>query len=177
MLFTPIVYQNIISGIIAPHGMTDLFHSQQYNKTKELLLMNAGITITSFILNNNDLSPILDSSFFLSSIVHFRHDMPNIKMIPRYFLSTSLILLSLQQPDLFFLYMIALHVPNHYKNNWKYIEYDKDKNIGILFLFTVIFLYITNQYNDLIDVNFISTLSKSGIISHIVYEETSIHKD
>ena len=176
MLFTPIVYQNIISGIIAPHGMTDLFHSQQYNKTKELLLMNAGITAGSLLLNTNNLSPILDSTFFISSIIHFRHDMPSIN-VPRYILSTSLILLSLQEPDLFFLYMVALHVPNHYKNNWKYIEFNKDKNLGILFLFTTLFLYITNQYNDLIDVNFISTLSKSGIISHIVYEETSIHKD
>ena len=176
MLFNPIVYQNIISGIIAPHGMTDLFHSQQYNKTKELLLMNAGITAASFLLNTNNLSPILDSTFFISSIIHFRHDMPIIN-VPRYILSTSLILLSLQQPDLFFLYMVALHVPNHYKNNWKYIEFNKDKNLGILFLFTTLFLYITNKYNDLIDVNFISTLSKSGIISHIVYEETSIHKD
>lgn len=176
MLFNPIVYQNIISGIIAPHGMTDLFHSQQYNKTKELLLMNAGITASSFLLNTNNLSPILDSTFFISSIIHFRHDMPSIN-VPRYILSTSLILLSLQQPDFFFLYMVALHVPNHYKNNWKYIEFNKDTNLGILFLFTTLFLYITNQYNDLIDVNFISTLSKSGIISHIVYEETSIHKD
>ena len=176
MLFNPIVYQNIISGIIAPHGMTDLFHSQQYNKTKELLLMNAGITAGSLLLNTNNLSPILDSTFFISSIIHFRHDMPSIN-VPRYILSTSLILLSLQEPDLFFLYMVALHVPNHYKNNWKYIEFNKDKNLGILFLFTTLFLYITNQYNDLIDVNFISTLSKSGIISHIVYEETSIHKD
>ena len=47
----PIIYKNIISNIIAPHGITDEIHSIQYNTTNELLLLNTGITSTTCLLS------------------------------------------------------------------------------------------------------------------------------
>jgi hypothetical protein len=77
-LLTPIIYQNIISTIIAPHGITDITHSIQENKIKELLSIYSITNIANYYISyvNNNLQLLLNISFLYFSIIHFRHDMP-----------------------------------------------------------------------------------------------------
>ena len=106
MLFNNfVIYQNIISGIIAPHGMTDYFHARQNNYMRELFSINVACASSSLVLNAvHDPYSILDASFLISSVVHFRHDMP--KIFPNSEYTSSLILICLSifyNHDIFFL--------------------------------------------------------------------------
>ena len=73
MLFpSVIIYQNIISGIIAPHGITDLFHAKQTNHMKQLLSINVACASSSMFLNTiHDPYFILDSSFLFHRLFIF----------------------------------------------------------------------------------------------------------
>ena len=99
------IYKNILTTVIAPHGITDMIHAVQYNITSELLALNGAVLGASLIMANN--APmLLDGAFMAASVVHFRHDMPTIKYVPKSTLSTLLIGSSvLYDPNIFFLYM------------------------------------------------------------------------
>ena len=65
--------------IIAPHGITDLFHAKQNHYMKQLLSINIACASSSMFLSTiHDPYFILDASFFISSLIHFRHDMPKV---------------------------------------------------------------------------------------------------
>tara|TARA_R110002072_G_scaffold192865_4_gene350017 strand:- start:850 stop:1227 length:378 start_codon:yes stop_codon:yes gene_type:complete len=121
------IYKNILTTVIAPHGITDMIHAVQYNITTELLALNGAVLGGSVIMANS--APmLLDGAFIVASVVHFRHDMPTIKHVPKSALSTLLIGSSvLYDPNILFLYMVATHVPNHYMTNWRYIRENTKK--------------------------------------------------
>lgn len=179
MLFHNIaIYQNIISGIIAPHGITDLFHAKQNNCVNQLLSINIACASSSLLLNTiHDPYCLLDASFFISSVIHFRHDMPQV--FPKSDYSTSLLLLLssiFYNHDIFFIYMLFVHVPHHYYMNRNVIKEQLNLNISILILMTTISLYGTHIVN-VFDSLLLFDLSKGVIISHILYEELYIHKN
>lgn len=177
LIHKPIIYTNIVSTIIAPHGITDIIHSYQQNKTKELLLVNTCVTTTSYLLSLQDsLINIVDISFIISTIIHFRHDIHCILNVPKYIWSSLLLLISIYiSHDLFYFYMCFIHVPKHYHFNIQYIK----KNITINFLIILTTTFISNNLflliDDIYDYPIILSISKGIIISHILYEELYIH--
>ena len=172
-----VIYKNVISGIIAPHGMTDLFHAHQNNKINELLSINIACSSCSIILNKIHDPFILDSFFLLSSIIHFRHDMPNIFPSSNYSISLIMIMVSIfLNHDIFFIYMILCHVPHHYYMNKDIIKKNMVLNLATLIVTTIFFLCISHKFN-IFESSFIFDLSKGIIISHILYEEMYIHNN
>lgn len=169
----PFIYTNIVSTIIAPHGITDLIHSYQQNKTKELLFVNTGITTTSYLLSlHTDLLYILDISFMISSIIHFRHDMPCIFHIPKYIWCILLLLCSIYgSHDLFYVYMCIIHIPKHYHLNRHHIQQNIVVNMSIIIITTL----LLNHLNDFLYYPVLFNISKGIIISHIIYQELYIH--
>ena len=177
-ILTPIIYQHIITGIIAPHGITDLSHSIQENKVKELLSIYSITNIGSFCISqfNDNIKLLLDISFLSLSIIHFRHDMPVINNTPKYLWSCLLLYISIiYNYDIFMLYMCLSHVPKHYLTNWKYIKKNKWFNIILITTTTILCYLLGNNYLDLIINNiFYLNIVKSIVISHIIYQELYI---
>lgn len=170
------LFQKSLTGIIAPHGITDIFHAQQYNLTSELYQVNGIAMLNSHVLHFTCPDIIISSMFLLSSIIHFRHDMPRIFSIPRYIVSASCISSFYLYPQLFFLYMLLIHVPNHYKMNWKYVKKNMKVNMLVLLLFTVGSYFAGNLIMDKFLNAYIIHMAEGTIIAHIFYEEMYIHK-
>lgn len=163
--------------VIAPHGVTDISHSIQTNNQFNLLSINSLlIGSTNFIINEYRLDNMINIIFLISSIIHFRHDMPNFKInnidIPRYILC-SLMFISIYflNHELIIYYMLFQHVPNHFKFNEKFIKNDLNLNIFLLSFVSIICLYF--DYNLGMEFNNIDNLNllKSLIISHVIYQE------
>lgn len=175
MILQNSIVNKIINGVIAPHGMTDLIHAQQNNYLGELYKINL-LSLCSSLVSEQFMPQILNGMFFLSSIIHFRHDMPKIVNIPRYLLSSFVIFgLFFFEPSLFLLYMCFLHVPNHYKLSWFFLK--KEKIISFLTILFSTFLFLKGGYyiNNLGTNKYTFSIIKSLIISHIIYEECFIH--
>lgn len=173
MIINPLIKKAIVKNIIAPHGITDIIHSVNNNTTKKLLFINSA-TCSSSIFFNNDLfyDNGINIIFLLTSIIHFRHDMPYISNIPRYIISSILLLSIYYNHDIFYLYMTCLHVPNHYKFNYKYIK----KNIFINIFLIGLFTYGINILdNYILYTSFIRNIIKNIVISHILYQELYVH--
>jgi len=175
MILSNIIAQKSLTTIIAPHGITDIMHAREYNIVNRLYEVNAGTIIVTHFLHMGHLTDFVNAAFLLASIVHFRHDMPVVKNIPRFALSATMIPVFALCPATFFVYMLLIHVPNHYRMNWKYIASNLGKNTAILGIFTLLsaiggelfFYYLMNGY--------MMDIMKSVVIAHIIYEETFIH--
>ena len=95
--------------IIAPHGITDIGHSILTNNSKNLLkIYGINFSLTSLINQLNDSTDISNVLLFTFSIIHFRHDFPNIFIndiqIPKYInASLLLILLNLYHLNYYFI--------------------------------------------------------------------------
>jgi hypothetical protein len=50
MIFPNTITKNIITGVIAPHGITDLIHAKQENLLPELYTINIFTTLGILIL-------------------------------------------------------------------------------------------------------------------------------
>ena len=57
-----LIHKSIINVVIAPHGITDLIHSTNFNTTKQLLTFNSASLIGSTLLSHNN--PILLDDLF-----------------------------------------------------------------------------------------------------------------
>ena len=163
--------------IIAPHGVTDISHSIQTNNKFNLLAIN-GLMIgsTNLIINEYNLNNIIDFIFLTSSIIHFRHDMPNIiinnQKIPNYLLCFILLLgIYFLNSDFIIYYMVLFHVPNHYNLNKSFVLKDLNFNLILISLVAMVSVYfdfyLCNEYID----NDIYNLIKAIIISHVIYQE------
>ena len=173
----PTIHKHIITTIIAPHGITDLIHSVQHNTTNQLLSFNSASILTSCLLSHHN-SAYLNDLFIFSSIIHFRHDMPNLSIIPNYIFSCLLLKSAIDfNHNILFFYMLLSHIPNHYKTNLIYIKQKTFLNVSFIFIFTILLTYIglTNPY--LYDSKIIFDISKGIVISHVIYNEIYIHNN
>ena len=168
-------FQKTISTIIAPHGITDIMHAKQYNLTTELIQINGFGLVYSHILHFTSPDIILHTVFLVSSIIHFRHDMPRIYIIPRYIFSGLIISLFSSFPVLFFPYMVLLHVPNHYRMNWNVLKNNLIANIILLLLFTMSCYFGGEIIFDNFFNSYVIDIAKGLVIAHIAYEELYIH--
>lgn len=145
---------------------------------KQLLSINVACASSSMFLNViHDPYFILDSSFLISSVIHFRHDMPKVFPNSEYGISLLLLLTSIcYNHDIFFVYMLLSHVPRHYYMNKNVIKENMKFNISLLFLTTISFLYVSHTFN-VFDSTIIYNLLQGIVISHVLYEELYIHKN
>jgi len=173
----PIIHKHLITSIIAPHGITDLIHAVQNNTTNQLIYFNSASILSSSLLSVNN-PEILNNLFILSSIIHFRHDMPNINIIPNYIFSSLLLKSAIVfNHNILFFYMLLSHIPNHYKTNWIYIKQNTFINVSFIFFFTIFLTYIGLTYPYLYNSKIIFDISKGIVISHVIYNEIYIHKN
>jgi len=171
----PPIHRHILSAVIAPHGITDIIHAAHYNMTKEVVALNGASITASWFLSDN-IPLLLDEAFIVASIVHFRHDMPVIARIPRYAMSGALLLTSIQyDPNILFGFMVLLHVPNHYKTNWKFMKDEPYKNIGGVAVFSLLLVFFVEYFPGLIQSKLLFDISKGVVVSHVIYNEKYIH--
>lgn len=176
MLITNPITRTIITGIIAPHGITDLVHAKENKLLPELYTMNIVSVLGTFALDTNA-KIILDILFYTSACYHFRNDMPKIPEIGNQTVLSALMLLAFLtfEPSLFLYYMIFIHVPNHYLMNWSLLSKHKKYSIIVIALTTMISI-IAGETSGIMESHMVETISKGLIISHILYEETYIFK-
>lgn len=167
----------IISTIVAPHGITDLIHSVQSNKTTPLLYINSACVTTSVV---SSLQPNIELGynifFLLGSVIHFRHDYPKTdSQVLEIALSLATIVLFSQYQDLFYFYMTLLHVPRHYLSNWKHIKKNKEANICLIVFFTTLcFSTIVDVFSQPL---LLYRIYRGIIMAHVIYQELYIHKN
>lgn len=173
MIIQPFIKKAIVKNIIAPHGITDIMHSVHQNTTKDLLIINSISCSSCLLFDNNFIyNNGINIFFLLMSIVHFRHDMPYILNIPKYVISSLLLLSVYYNHDIFYIYMVIIHVPRHYITNYYYIKKNFLLNIIIL-LFTT---YTINVLDNIILLSpMLINIIKNIVISHIIYQEKFIH--
>lgn len=178
MLTINTLKKGILLGVVFPHGITDLFHAQSRNKIPELLKINAATIFSCFFMYYAKQESIIQIIFLLSSIVHFRNDMPLIpikNIDPKY---TQIILSIITNGSFVFIpieyfiaYMAFIHTPNHYKMAWHFLK--KSSLVVILGLG-----YLLNQFpleftkTTMIDTNRIAIIAKALVISHVIYQES-----
>ena len=96
MLVKPLIIKHLTTTLIGPHGITDIIHANNTNLLPQLSATYGSTVGSSILLHHFHMEPMLDVAFFIASIIHFRRDMPYFKPIPRYALSTSLLMCSYQ---------------------------------------------------------------------------------
>lgn len=174
----------IVTNVIAPHGISDLSHSILTERLPQLMTINAMTIVGSKLITPFNKNILLDIIFVVSSIVHFRKDFPKIKInyntIPNWVLCSVFLLGCVFAEykinsdlgvNMFLSYMTFLHVPNHYRFNWKYIKKNIILNLFLLTSFPVLFNLILKYFKINVSGNSFINLMKAFIISHIIYDE------
>jgi len=167
-LATPL-YFHAMTKIIAPHGITDIVHAQQYKTYKPLFCSYLGSIGCGQLLHVLHLDPIWNTCFFGMSILHFQHDFSYFNWKQRMTIST-LFIVSFYYFSFtpFYLYMLLLHVPNHYRMAWDYVKY----NIPLTIALVSITSFCTEKmFQSNVDMSFIISV----VIGHILYEEIEVH--
>ena len=177
MKLTTSIVNNVIIG---PHGITDLLHAYHHNNMNSLINIYTGTSLMSVIseLIHNDYSNIDVSNgiFIISSILHFRHDIPEIKLgsitISSLVLSSLFIILTpLIGKEIFYVYMCFIHVPIHYMKCIDFIKKDVIKFMALLFMTSFFEFRLIEDYEiDCLPQN-ILIIVKTLIISHVIYNE------
>lgn len=169
---------SIFNGVmVAPHGITDLFHAVHYNNMDNLMKIYAGLFFISesanIIQHRYPHCHILDALFLYGSAIHFQHDMPMKKQIHPFLLSSIFISMTpVIGIDLFTLYMVLVHVPRHYYKTWIFIKHYRVEMLFLITLLSIPGIYLSEHIFEL--QNNFQVLLEWIIISHIVYNEKYI---
>lgn len=178
MLIKPILLKHLTTTLIGPHGITDIIHANNTNLIPEMTQTYGSVITSTVVLSQMNMTPLIDTLFFVGSVIHFRRDMPNIKPIPRYMLSSLLLTFSITHcPDLFMLYMLVIHVPHHYSMNWNYMKQTPKFSVVLLIVTSTLMGIIGNSFEPNEHIDLIITITKGIILSHIAYEEKYIFKN
>lgn len=165
--------------IIAPHGITDIGHSILTKNTNSLFkIYGSNFLVTNIISKHKYSYQIMNVLLFVSTVIHFRHDIPKITFnnifIPRYIFIILLLGFTINYPNYLIYYMVLFHVPNHFKLNNFHIKKMKFFNILLYFLFGLLSFTLSNR------INFDNILLKNYIISiifsHVLYQEKYVIK-
>ena len=171
-----VILRRAITGLIAPHGMTDLIHAQQNYLTGALYRINGATILGTYMLHYLQQYVIINIIFLIASTIHFRRDFPKIKNIPRVLLSSIFLLFSIgYNPNLFIFYMLFVHLPNHYRMKWKHLLITPKKTILTMTLSTGIFLILGEKTVVLMNNTLFMDIMKGVIVSHILYEESHVY--
>jgi hypothetical protein len=166
-----------ITGLIAPHGMTDYIHAFKNNTLLELNGLYALTTGSFVLLDQIDQSALINIIFIFSSIFHFQRDVPLEKKPQRCFIITMFFLFCFLVNNEFLLYyMSVVHVPNHYRINWDLMKKLPLQSIGLLSVSTFLIMVLGQQFYS--EENMLmNDVLKGIVVSHILYEELYIFND
>lgn len=162
-MLPPLVRSISMHYIIAPHGITDIVHAHVKQEYPRLVQCYAGSVSTAMVLHELHLDAIVYAAFFALSVVHFRHDF---KRAPWACSALSLTTFIKMPLDFFFLYMVLVHVPNHYRTAWPYIKMAK--------MATAFFVAVTGLWSDAFLFNVVAahpTCVASIVMGHVLYQE------
>jgi len=172
---------NAMTGIVSPHGITDYIHAKKFGFLQELYKINLGIVSSGYFLNVLQMQPLINLLFLISSAIHFRNDMPTIriktvnpKLLQLVFSSAFVGSLHFIPFEYFIIYMLCVHTPNHYFMAWNYIKDNLEETIGLVSGFG----FLLSQLNCVgnISSNFLTFL-QTLVISHIVYQEIYVFSE
>ena len=176
----------IINNIIIPHGMTDFIHAKLHRQIPQLCSIYASTTLCSVLMTPFLQYPEHIHPFFLcASAIHFRTDMPawgqnrfSKSMVQLLQLLQSTLLIGLfsitHNIEFFLLYMVVLHVPNHYRNAWSFIRKDLYSTILSITGCQCTLLLLEHIWGPLMkpDIsNHIPLPVQFGVVAHILYNE------
>lgn len=171
------IIKYLSSGYIGPHGMTDYVHAINNNKLFQLHQVYGLTTCSIALLDVSSQYNVINLIFFIFSIIHFQRDLPLKSIYQRYLsITTFVVSCLLYNPDLLYVYMLFIHVPNHYIMNWKILQKNKSLSQTILSVSTFIMILLGDRFFYLTENNFFIDIIKGIIISHILYEELYIYK-
>jgi hypothetical protein len=181
MLLTKKFIANAVSGVISPHGMTDYIHAKKFGFLNELYRIHLSMAVGGFVLNHCQLHIIIQSTFLIASIVHFRNDMPlieikntNSKWLQLLFSTVFVGSLHFVPIEYFVLYMLFIHTPNHYRLAWNYIKDNLEETACLVIGVGAMMSQFNNIDNIPLNlIAFIQTL----VISHIVYQEKYVFSE
>ncbi len=161
-----------MTQLIAPHGITDLFHAKSTDNVKNMVLIYTSVPVLGEILHINHLDNSWLCIMILSSIIHFQNDFHFLNERYRYFVSLLLITMFVKYESLisFFGYMITIHLPNHYKSSWPFIK-DDLRLLSSLLIGLISFNTIELKTIDTDNINIVYSI----IIAHVLYQEKYIN--
>ena len=162
-IMNPSLRNMLLYRVISPHGITDLIHSQ-HTKDMAPLFQAYGTSFGLHWILPKAVHPFL---FFMSSIVHFRHDFNVLSTEwKQYICSVFLLGMFWKAPaDFFFYYMTIIHVPQHYIRCWSFIKSSP--------FYTSAFLYSLGsilESNPTLLTQY-PVVFQSIIIGHVLYHE------
>lgn len=175
MLIKPNIIKFLTTGIIAPHGITDIIHAEQNKNIVNLLNVYSCTNSLFLFLDTLHLQYVINFILFFTSVIHFQRDIP-VKDTKNKILITSLMLLYfifLDNTDIF-LYLTFIHVPNHYRLSWNFLKKNELFSFFVLITTTLISFYYGNEYFELYKNDFYFDIVKGIITSHVIYEELFI---
>lgn len=149
--------------IIAPHGITDIVHAHLKKDYPRLVQCYAGSVSSGMLLHELHLDAVVYAGFLTLSVVHFRNDF---KKTPW---SCGILSLAafVQNPlDFFFVYMVLVHVPHHYRTAWSYVRLAK--------MATALLVAATGLWSDAYLFNVAATHPTwiaSIVMGHVLYQE------
>ena len=156
-----------LNHIIAPHGITDLVHAHVSKQYPTLAAFYGGSAATGWLLHSTHHDPYLYGIFGLTSLVHFRNDF---RFFPNW-IATSAILAKSHPLEALFLYMVLVHVPNHYRTAWPYIQKHRLPTLALILGMGIWsdFFLLRTLWND-------PHWIFSVIIGHVLYQEYGCKK-
>lgn len=160
-----------MTKIIMPHGITDLVHCHQYNKQKTLIVSYLGSIGVGNFLHTHNLDVVWNTVFISLTFLHFQHDFSYVQKHFRFAL-VAVVLWIFQNFSItpFMFYMCFLHVPNHYRMAWSYLNSYLPQTFFLLLATTLV-----SEKMLLTDINIDMSFVLSIVIGHILYEEIEIH--
>ena len=159
----------LVSNLVVPHGLTDVLHGFRYNETQLLGKVHGLTSIFTCICHatNKDL---LNKLMLFTSVLHFRRDFGMKEEIPRLVVSLIVVLgfVFTKNYDLYLLFMLLCHIPNHIHREWSTILHNK---VASVLLFAGFRIVTGDSVFDLNSPNAFSLGLQCLILSHVLYGE------
>jgi hypothetical protein len=165
--------QFLLSGIVAPHGITDIIHAHHHKTYTSLCTYYSSSILGSYLLSFTHHSDFLVAILCFASCFHFRRDFGFIKNnVIGYGCTIATIYGMIQYPNpLFYTYMCALHVPHHYYMARSYVK----QYIPITLCLIIATGLVTYPNTNLSLSSPLFAIATGIILGHISYGETTIH--
>jgi hypothetical protein len=158
--------QYIISLCVAPHGITDIILAYETNTIPMLVYIYSLLPIVLFCIHKS----LHIYIFMISSLIHFRHDLPCIPCIITLFYYVNELSMTTSLNYITY-YLAGIHTPLHYYRIFSSTKYVYE-HIYMIYIMTFISLCLTPYIlHNMIDRYVIRILLMSIILSHIALNE------
>ena len=169
-----LVMRKVTTGIIAPHGVIDLFHSIDNKQIKKYVFTNIGASVTTGFLWSMH-KDIVFVVLIALSVLHFRHQMfDQVKLLQnrskciqiiKLSVSTSLLVASIiLKPSITYAFIAIFHTPHQYYTN-RHL-FSKKRAV-----FIIILTFLSMYLERFILCWHSNPMFISAILGHIIYQE------